>query len=137
MNAFNDLDSKIKIKFPFQQLSIYVQLRFYAFYRFTQLFMLLLNTFQLFFVFIHFHLNQKFSNSVNFISVLVQKSLFLSLLQIQLQSLVPLRKPCMNSYPYFLLFYSINPISKDHMQTITNSYYNLLLCFSLLPTYCY
>lgn len=33
MNAFNDLDSKIKIKFPFQQLSIYVQLRIYAFYQ--------------------------------------------------------------------------------------------------------
>ena len=58
-----------------------MKLRIYAFYRFSQYFMLLLNVFQYFLFLSIFHLNQNFSNPKIFVSVLVQKSLFLSLLQ--------------------------------------------------------
>lgn len=88
-----------------------MKLRIYAFYRFSQYFMLLLNVFQYFLFFIHFHLNQNFSNSKIFVSVLVQKSLFLSLLQIVGPFLFP------------SIFGSI--LIPNHISTITVSYITL------------
>lgn len=88
-----------------------MKLRIYAFYRFSQYFMLLLNVFQYFLFLSIFHLNQNFSNSKIFVSVLVQKSLFLSLLQIVGPFLFP------------SIFGSI--LIPNHIPTITVSYITL------------
>ena len=62
----NDLISKIKIKFPFHKLLISVELRIYAFYRFSQYFMLLLNTFPNLSCFYSFSHKLKLLKSQNF-----------------------------------------------------------------------
>ena len=101
-----------------------MKLRIYAFYRFSQYFMLLLNVFQYFLFFIHFHLNQNFSNPKIFVSVLVQKSLFLSLLQIVVPFLFP------------SIFGSI--LIPNHISTITVSYItlsNIKLSLSIITYY--
>ena len=116
-----------------------MKLRIYAFYRFSQYFMLLLNVFQYFLFFIHFHLNQNFSNPKIFVSVLVQKSLFLSLLQIIVPFLFPfiygsilIPKSYSNYYCFILLsLISNSKIIKLSLSIITY-YYDII---TLLSTY--
>ncbi len=102
--------------------------------------MLLLNVFQSFLFFIHFHLNQNFLNPKIFVSVLVQKSLFLSLLQIVGPFLFPsifgsILIPKSYSNYYGFIYYPLISNSKNIKLSLSIiTYYYILLLFYLLIT---